>query len=76
MKILACSLLLSCFAALSAEAGDSNEMLWDRLILCRQFVVEHPYPAIFPDFRDSTACCHNSHEVRDCYVDDRGEKYR
>jgi hypothetical protein len=49
MRSLVCSLVLCCFAAGSASAGDSAETLWQRQVLCDQFVVEHPYPAIFWD---------------------------
>jgi hypothetical protein len=48
MKI-ACSLMLSCCAAVSVSAGDSAEMLRDHLIFCNQFVIEDPYPAIVRD---------------------------
>jgi hypothetical protein len=52
MKIVICSLMLCCFAAASTSAGDSGEMLRQRLILCDQFVIEHPYPAISRDLTD------------------------
>jgi hypothetical protein len=40
---------VDCMTAVSALAGDSAEMLRDRLIFCNQFVIEDPYPAIVRD---------------------------
>jgi hypothetical protein len=78
MKILICLLLLSCLATSSATPGDSREMLWDRLILCSQFTIEHPYPGIFrdlTDFRDpSEHCCHLGTRIRDCHIYDWYER--
>ena len=39
MKILMCSLLLSCFAASSATARDSIDKFRDRLHSCSQLVI-------------------------------------
>ena len=73
MKIV-CSLMLSCFTAVSALAGDSAEMLRDRLSFCRQFVIEDPDPVIL---RDSTLyCCRFGNRVHDCHVHDWDNKYR
>jgi hypothetical protein len=63
MKIV-CALVLSCTSAVSALAEDSAEMLRDRLIICNQFVIEDPYPAIVPD---STQYCYRTvTRTRDC----------
>jgi len=68
MKIVF-SLMLSCFTAASALAGDSAEMLRDRLIFCNQFVIEDPYPPIVQVFPDSTDyCCRLGNRVHDCHV--------
>ncbi len=47
MKSLVCSLMVCCFTAVSASAGGSGEVLRRRIILCDQFVIEHPYPGRF-----------------------------
>jgi hypothetical protein len=78
MKMLVCLLILSCLAGGSAIGGDSREMLRDRLILCSQVVIEHPYPAIFRDltgFRDLTDCCRSGSRVRDCHIYDWYENH-
>ena len=83
MKMLVYSLMLSCFAGSSAIGADSREMLRDRLILCSQVVIEHPYTAIFRDFtgfRDLTDCCRLSSRVhgtrvRDCHIYDWYENH-
>jgi len=43
MKIFICSLMLCCCPAVSAPAGDLAGTLWQRLIFCNQFAIEHPY---------------------------------
>jgi hypothetical protein len=73
MKIV-CSLMLSCFTAVSALAGDSAEALRDRLIVCNQFVIEDPYPAIVGD--TAQYCCGMANRVHDCHVHGWNEKYR
>jgi hypothetical protein len=73
MKIV-CALMLTCTTAVSALAGDSAELLRDRLIFCNEFVIEHPYPAIFPD--GTRNCCRMANRVRDCRVNDWDKKYR
>jgi hypothetical protein len=71
MKIV-CSLMLTCMTAVSALAGDSAEMLRDRLIFCNQFVIEDPYPAIL---RDTTPYfVRIANRVRDCRTHDWDEK--
>ena len=71
MKNFICALLLSSFAAAPAIAGDTGEMLRDRLIFCSQFVIDHPDPAVIPS---PSFCCrfglrgHNCHVLE---VDDR-----
>jgi hypothetical protein len=73
MKIVF-SLMLSCFTAASALAGNSAEMLRDRLIFCNQFVIEHPYPVLL---RDSPQyCCRMPKRVHDCHAQDWDVKYR
>ena len=70
-----CALMLICTTGVSALAGDSAEMLRNRLIICNQFVIiEDPYPAIV---RDSTQyCCRTANRVHDCRTQDWDEKYR
>jgi hypothetical protein len=63
MKIV-CALVLTCTSAVSALAGDSAEMLRDRLIICNQFVIEDPYPAVIPD--STHYCCRTVARTRDC----------
>jgi hypothetical protein len=79
MKIFICSLLLSCLVTSSATGGNSKEMLWDRLILCSQVTIEHPYPAIFrvlTDVQDLTEhCCRLGNRIRDCHMYDWYEKH-
>jgi len=73
MKI-AYTLMLTCTIAVSALAGDSAEMLRDRLIFCNQFVIEH---AESPIVRDSTQyCCRLANRIHDCHTHDWDEKYR
>jgi hypothetical protein len=73
MKIV-CALMLTCTTAVSALAGDSAELLRDRLIFCNQFVIEHPES---PTVRDSTQyCCRVANRFHDCHVHDWDEKYR
>jgi len=73
MKILVCSLMLSCFAVFSATGRDSAEMLRDRFIFCSQFVIEDPDPAII---RDSTRyCIRFGQRIHDCHVHYWDEKW-
>ena len=78
--ILICSLMLSCFAICSATCGDAREMLRDRLILCSQFIIEHPYPAMlveFTAFVDSTDYrCRAGNRIHDCHIHRRQNDYR
>jgi hypothetical protein len=67
-----CALMLTCMAAVSALAGDSAEMLRERLIFCNQFVIEDPYPGIVRDSVQS--CCRVANRVRDCNVHGWGER--
>ena len=69
-----CTLMLTCMTAVSALAGDSAEMLRDRLIICNQFVIDDPYPAIVPD--STQYCCRMATRVYDCRTQDSHEKYR
>jgi hypothetical protein len=70
MKIFVCSLMFCCCAAVSAPAGDFAGTLWQRLIFCNQFAIEHPYPA---SFRDSTGFGGSmdrvGYRVHDCDLD-------
>jgi hypothetical protein len=63
MKVV-CAVVLSCTYAVSALAKDSAEMLRDRVIICNQFVIEDPYPAIVPD--STQYCCRMVTRTRDC----------
>jgi hypothetical protein len=76
MKIVICSLMVSCFAALPAKGGESPDMFRDRANVCNQFVIEHPYPPISPEFWDSTECCGYNKRGHNCFVNDLGEMYR
>jgi hypothetical protein len=77
MKIFICSLMLCCFTAVSVSAGDFAGILWQRLIFCNQFMIEHPYPASFPDstgFGDWMDRL--EYWVHDCDRDTRARDYR
>jgi hypothetical protein len=69
-----CALMLSCLIAVSALAGDSAEMLRDRLIFCSQFVIEDPDLRMLQD--TTQYCCRMANRVHDCHVHDWGERYR
>ena len=74
MKIV-CALMLTCMTAVSALAGDSAEMLRDRLIICNQFVIiEDAYPAIVRDTTQYSGRMTN--RVHDCRTYEWDEKYR
>jgi hypothetical protein len=73
MKIV-CALVLTCTSAVSALAEDSAEMLRDRLIICNQFVIEDPYPAVSPD--STQYCCRTVTRTRDCRTQNPHEEYR
>jgi hypothetical protein len=72
MKSLVCSLMLCSYAVSSATGRDSAEMQRDRHIFCNQFVIKDPAPA---SSWDSTGdCCRFANRIRDCHVNDWGEK--
>ena len=71
MNILVCSLIVSCFAAPLAIAGDLGEQMRDHRIFCSQFVIEHPAPAIFADA--ARGCCRVGRRVHDCHQHDLHE---
>jgi len=73
MKII-CSVTLSCLTAVSAFAGDSDDKLRDRLIVCNQFVIEETGISAIPDA--SRYCCGARSWRRDCHVSGSAEKYR
>jgi hypothetical protein len=56
---LICTLLLSCFAASPANAGDSRGMLRDRLLFSDEFIIEEPDTTLLRDFF-ADDCCFNS----------------
>jgi hypothetical protein len=56
---LICTLLLICFAASLANAGDSRGMLRDRLLFSSQFMIEEPDTTLIRDFF-ADDCCFNS----------------
>jgi hypothetical protein len=72
MKIV-CALMLTCTSAVSALARDSAEMLRDRRIICNQFVIEDPYPAIVGD--SAQYCCRTADRTRDCRADNPHEEH-
>ena len=69
-----CALMLTCMTTVSALAGDSAEMLRDRLIFCNQFVIEEPYPAIVQD--STPHCCRFANRLHNCHANDWTEKRR
>lgn len=71
MKSLVCSLMVCCFTAVSASAGDSGEVLRQRFILCDQFVIEHPYPGSFLDLTGFVSSSDSVDRVTDCHFDAR-----
>jgi hypothetical protein len=73
MKIV-CALMLSCTPPVWALAGDSAEMLRHRLIICNQFVIEDPYPAIIQD--STQYCCGTANWTRDCQTRSPHEERR
>ena len=66
MKILSYSLMLCCCAAVSAAGGDSREMNRDRLIICRQLVIEEPDQTMIRDI--TQPCCRVANRIHDCHV--------
>ena len=74
MKNFICSLLLSCIFAAPAIGGDAAEMLRDRLILCSQFVIDHPDPGVI---RESPSfCCRFGFRGLNCHVLDIDDRDR
>jgi hypothetical protein len=73
MKIV-CALVLTGTFAASALAGDSAAMHRDRLIICNQFVIEDPYPAVIPD--STQHCCRTATRPHDCRTQNPHEEYR
>ena len=73
MKILVCSMVLSCVSAVLASAGDCAEMLRNRIIFCNEFAIEHPYPAIV--LEGTRNCCRMANRMRDCRFNDWDENY-
>jgi hypothetical protein len=71
---IGCALVLACTSAVSALAGDSAEKLRDRRIICNQFVIEDPYPAIIPD--STQYCCRTATRTRDCRTQNPHEEHR
>jgi hypothetical protein len=62
--------MLCLFAAGSASTGDFAETLWQRLVWCDQFVVKHPYPAIFWGLTDFVGPPDRAgNRVHDCHFD-------
>jgi len=64
MKILAYTLMLSCYAAAAATGGDSREMNRDRFVICSQFVIEDPDPSMVGE--SPQHCCRFVKRTRDC----------
>ena len=73
MKIV-CSVTLSCLAAASALAGDSEDKLRERLTVCNQFVIEEAGISAIPD--DNRYCCGTGIWPHDCHLGGSVEKYR
>jgi len=74
MKILSYALMLFCYAVSSAAGRDFQEMNRERLIFCRQFVIEDPGPTMN---RDATQyCCRVANRGHDCHFVDWEEQYR
>jgi hypothetical protein len=58
----------------SGVGRDSVEMLRDRHIFCKQFVIEGPDPGLLWD--STQYCCGMANRVHDCHAQDWEEKYR
>ena len=72
MKIFVYTLMLCWYAASSATGADFREMNRDRLIICNQFVIEDPDPAVIR--QPPLSCCRFGPRGHDCHVlevDDR-----
>jgi hypothetical protein len=70
MRIFACSILLGCFVPSPGSATVPEEKLRERLIVCSQFVIDDPGPAVIREFADD--CCRPVNRIRDCHLHDRG----
>lgn len=62
------ALMLICFAAVSAKAGDSAEMRQQRLIIRDQLVIEEPHSVLSADFL--RCCCRLADRCDHRTVDD------
>ena len=65
-----CTLMLSCFAVVSAVAADSTEMRRQRQIIHDQFIIEEPHPVPVGDF--ARCCCGLADRCDQRAVYDRG----
>jgi hypothetical protein len=72
MKILVCSLMLSCYVASSAAAGDSQQMLRDRLLFCGQFEIQGLDAMLIQNSRQYWSGISN--RFRDCHIHEWDEQ--
>jgi hypothetical protein len=68
MRIVVCSILLSCLISPSSSARVSEEMHRDLLILCSQVVINDSAQAMIRDLADD--CCYLDDRIRDCHLRD------
>jgi hypothetical protein len=66
MKILVCSLMLSCYVASSAAAEEPMQMRRDRLLFCNQFEIQALDAMLVLDPKQY--CCGIRNQFRDCHV--------
>jgi hypothetical protein len=65
MKILVCSLMLSCAVASSAAAEDTQQMIRDRLQFCSQFEIQGLDGLLILDSK--RYCCGSGNRFRACH---------
>ena len=72
MKITSC-VALSLLVAVSASAGDSQERLRERLMVCKQFVIEETGISAIPS--ETRYCCGASIRFRNCDAEGWAKKF-
>jgi hypothetical protein len=71
---IVCCVTLSCLAAASALAGDSEKKPRERLTVCSQFVIEEAAILAIPG--DNRYCCGTGIWLHDCSFGGSAEKSR
>jgi hypothetical protein len=69
-----CALMLTCLTVVAASAGDSAELIGDRLIFCDQLVFKDPNPSLAR--YHARSCCGTASRFRDCRAQDWHETHR